>query len=404
VASLLLQQALSGGGVPAVIDLARRHRGPIVEPAGDPETRAVTFVFQDRTGVAERVCLSCPALPEGFDLLCPLGSAAFAGTYRIDAAARVKYRFFPNPPAGAGRSTMRALAWEPSAARVDYFNPRLDVMTVPELGLRVFESVLSMPDARPTPWSERRPDVPNGSVSELTVRSDVLRNDRPVSVYRPPGHDAASGPLPLVVLLDGHHGWWRTSDLFDNLLADGAAAPFLGVTVGGRGLTQRPRELAGNPLFVRFVAHELLPLLASRYALPAGDHVVAGFSLGAVGAAYLALQEPRRFSRLIAVSGGFHLTARTRLFGRAAPASAPPWLVEEYERSAGPLPRRVYLAAGSYEARREADLLGQSTRLAGALRERGVDVRLDGGPTDHDTISARAYLAEGIAWMLGPPR
>jgi enterochelin esterase-like enzyme len=382
-----------------VIELARRHRGPIIEPDDDTAMRRVTFVFQDTTGDATRAGLLCPAIPDGFALLRPLGDRVFAGGFRIPVDARVGYRFCPDPPLVTGEQTVRALRESPAASRVDRLNPLMDVISIPELNLRTFESVLAMPAAPPAASSNQRPGPAAGTVEELSVPSDLLRGERPVTVYRPAGH-ADAGGLPLVLLLDAQHTWWRAPALFDGLLAEGAAPPFLGVTVGSRRFSARLRDLAGNPAFAGFVVEELLPLLRSRYGLPDGDHVVAGFSAGALGAAYLALREPRRFPRLVAISGGFHLTKRSSLLGPQPPAGGVPWLVDDYERATSPLPRRAYLAAGRYEAGGELGVAAQTARLGEILRARGTDVRVEITASDHNTISARAHLAAALSWLL----
>jgi enterochelin esterase-like enzyme len=386
----------------AFIELARRYRGPLIEPTDDPATCRVTFVYIDTSRRAERVGLLCPALPHGFALLQALGDHTYAGSFPIPVDARVKYGFCPDPPAAITERVLRELRESPAAARVDTFNPLLDVVSVPELGLRMFESVLAMPAAPAAAATRRRQGTATGAVDELVVHSDALRGERTVTVYRPPSHETDGKRLPLVLLLDGQQDWWQTPALFHDLLTSGTSDQFLGVAVGSRRFTSRLRDLAGNPDFVRFVVDELLPLLASRYGLPDDDHVVAGFSAGGLGASYLALREPRRFSRLIVISGGFHLTIRSRMLGPQVGRGDRPWLVDEYERSTAPPPGRAYLAAGQYEASGDLDVPGQTARLAQILRQRGADVRLEISPTDHNTITARIHLARGIAWLLSP--
>jgi enterochelin esterase-like enzyme len=377
-----------------LIALARARRGPIVEPTDDPAVCDVTFVFADSARSAAAAALLCPAVDGGLAPLQPVGDHVFAGTFPFPAGARVKYRFVPDPDAGAGEAGLLALRESAAAARADTLNAQLDVVSIPELGLRMFESVLSLPGAAPGAPVRRPAGVAAGAVEALSVPSEALRGERPVTLWRPAGLGADR--LPVVLLLDGQLDWWRAPVLFDVLRA-GGAAPFLGVAVGTRRFTARLRDLGGNPAFVRFVADELLPLLASRHGAAEAGHVAAGFSAGALGAAHLALAEPRRFPRLLAISGGYHLTTRTRTMGPLLPSEGTPWLVEEYERAAGPVPERAYLAAGTYEPAWE-----QTTRLAEALRARDTDVRLEVGPTDHDTITARAHLLAGLEWLLSP--
>jgi enterochelin esterase-like enzyme len=397
--SATIERALVAGGVQAVAALARERRGPIVEPAGDPATYEVTFVFADRARRVGSAGLFCPALPGGFGLLRPLGDHLFAGTWQMPRGARVKYHFCPDPPPAPDAGALFDLEHAPSARRVDPFNPHIDVVSIPELRLRIVESVLALPGARPGP-AGRRADVPAGTVATETIRSDALGADRRVSIYRPHGYRLDAGPYPLVVLLDGQQEWWRAPALFDSLIADGASVPFVAALVGIGRFSARLRELAGSPDHVRFVALELLPWLRTRCAIAAAGHVVAGFSAAALGAAYVALQEPERFARLVAVSGAFDLTTRSDPL-RPSGGSAP-WLVGEYER-AERLPRTVFLAAGAFEGPGEPSILVQSAMLAEVSRRRGVAVRFVSAPTGHDTVSARAHLGDGLAWTLGAP-
>jgi enterochelin esterase-like enzyme len=385
------------GAAGAAVELARRHRGPIVQATEDPRAYDVTFVFVDRTGTAERAVVFCPALPGGFAAMRRLGSRVFTGTFRLPAGTRVKYHFCPDPPAEMDAEAAFALEHDPSRRRIDYLNPVIDLVTVPELRLRLFESMLELPGGRPASWSRPRAGVRRGTVETATVASAVLGAGRRVSVYLPPSDRPGAERHPLVLLVDGQHDWWKAEVLFDNLLADGAVPPFVAVLLGAGRFTGRLRELAGNPDHVRFVTAELLPWLYSRCALTEGGHVVAGFSAGALGAAYLALCEPLLFARVVAVSGTFQLTQR---MDPLRPVGGSPWLLERYDR-AGALPRSFYLAAGAFETSGEPDIRAQNEAFAAILRRRGVDVRFDTGPTGHDTHSARAHLADGLAWTLG---
>lgn len=382
----LVARALADGGAEEVVGLARRHRGPIVEATADRDTYAVTFVFADHRAEAGAAAVVCPALPGGAAWLRPLGGHVFAGTQRLPRGARATYHFHADP------ASLDGLAHVPAGRRLDRCNPATDRMAIPELRLLLVESVLTLPGAAPAPWSEPRAGVAAGAVVTETIRGEVLGGDRRVTVYQPPGPTA--GALPLVVLLDGQHAWWRAPVVFDNLIAGGAAVPFLAVLVGVGRFSARLRELAGSPRHVRFLAGELLPWLRSRWPVAREGHVLAGFSAGAVAAAYAALAAPDLFPRLIALSGSYHLTTRS---DPLHPAGGAPWLVAEYGR-AHRLPARAYLAAGRFEP----DAHRQTAALADVLLRRGVSSRFDSVPAGHDAFTARAGLADGLAWMLGP--
>ncbi|KAA2265801.1 hypothetical protein F0L68_04385 [Solihabitans fulvus] len=389
-----VRAALAAGGPAAVLGLAREARGPIVEPTGDPDRFEVSFVYADRRGPG-RAGLFCPALPGGYLLLARLGAGLFAGTVTLPRAARVKYHFCPDPPEALDAEALFALAHSPTARRIDYLNPAVDQVRIRGLRLRMLESLLSLPGAPAAPPTAARPGVPAGRVEQFTIHSAALGRRKDVLVYLPPGYTECRGPWDVVLLLEGNEEW-RATAFLDNLMATGRFAPFLAVLFADRGFTARLRDLANYAGHTRFVVDELWPLLAGRYAILDRPATVAGYSAGGLAAAALCLDEPDRFARLAVVSGALHLVPGTD-FRRARPDTR---LLERYA-GAAVTPERVYLAAGQYEDAWEHTILEQTTELAAILRERGGAVRFDTGPTGHDTVSARAYLADALAWLLG---
>lgn len=395
-----VRRVLAEGGPAAVGDLARRHRGPIIEPAAAPEAAGyqVTFVFTDRRGTVRAAGLFCPALRGGFARLEPLGESTFAATFPLPAGVRVKYHFCPDPPDELSDDDLYALARAPQARRIDYYNPHVDQVHIPSLRLRILDSLLTLPGAPAGPAVPAPKDAPVGTVEELTIGSAALGHEKRVSLYRPPAYRPAQ-PYPMVLLLESNREW-RGAEIFDALLATGRIRPFLGVLVsGGRHYTSWLRDLSGGPALTRFAVDELLPRLAADGVTADHGCAVAGFSAGALAAAALCADQPDRFPLLLAVSGVLNLSALMEVT-RPATGRAP--LLDRYERAAD-LPRRVYLAAGRYEETPEQPVYSQTSALAGILRRRGVDVRFDGGLTDHEAYSARAYLAGGLSWLLGPP-
>ncbi len=386
-----MMAAFEHGGADAVQALARRSEGPILEPADDPARLLVTFVLVDAQ--ATRTVVLCAALPERCALLERLGdSDTFVATFELPRTALVGYSFVADPSDALASADPEAVVQALSAGRRDPFNPRVSADSVPEIRLTHPHSVLALPDAPPAPPH----GVPTGSAEEWAVRSEVLANTRTVRVYRP----VASDRYQLVLLLGGAEDWWAAEAAFDAMLA-GGAEPFLGAIVGTRGFMSRHRELSGNDAFVRFAVEELLPFLSARYPLRDDGHVVAGASIGAVGAAHLALREPERFAAAAAVSGPFQATpTASPLPWKAERSDARP-VLDAYERHDGPLPARVYLSAGRYETYEHMNVLGDTERLAAILARKGVEVRFDSGDTAHETLALRSYLTRGIGWLLG---
>ncbi|MFI6599998.1 alpha/beta hydrolase-fold protein [Nonomuraea sp. NPDC050536] len=149
------------------------------------------------------------------------------------------------------------------------------------------------------------------------VHSEALGNARDVFVYLPPGHDAAAGPYPVVVLHDGQHVFaaaglepsWRLDETLDDLIGRGLLPPLVAVGVSNAG-DQRgaeyshevayPRDPGAEPrgtLYERFLVEELLPLIRGRYAVTADPAATAvmGSSMGGLVSYHLAFRRPDVF-------------------------------------------------------------------------------------------------------------
>lgn len=387
-----IRALLAAGDGPSVLDLARSCRGPVVAPTDDPETFEVMFVFADPRRPPRRVGVFCPAIPGGFMLLSPLGGDVFAGTVGMPRGTRVKYHFCPDPPAELDETTLFHLARSPRARRMDRLNPHFDEIRIRGMRDRVLDSLLTLPGAPVAPPLE--PVAAPGEVETLTVYSRTLGEERTCRLYHPPGYRRDRGPYPLVLMPESNHEWHRLSFL-DHLVGSGRMPGCVVVVLEGRRFSGRFQVPLGDPAHTRFIVDELLPMVSSGSAVSA-PRIVAGFSAGAVVAASLCLDEPELFRDLVAISGGWHLYPGASML---RPEKTGSWMLERY-RDASTLPRRAFLSAGAFEDTWQSSIYPQTAALAALLAGRGVDVRLRTGPTGHDTVSARTYLAEGLTWLL----
>lgn len=373
----------------AVALLARQHRGPIVEPDDVPHWFRVTFVFV--SSGTEPAGLVCPALPDGLMEMEPVGDATFVATLRLPAGTRVTYHFCPSlPPAGPQRDPF-AVVHSLANRRIDPYNPRYDQIRIPSLRTRIIDSVLELPGAGPA-LPRHRGTLLHGEAMTTELAGAELGHEKRVIVYRPA---SVSARCPVVLLLESADEWGEPAGFFDQLHASGAG-PFIGVSVGGGRFTARMRDL-GRPdgALARFVAGEVLPVAAKWAGMPVTGAIAAGFSAGALGALNLALQAPETFDRAALISGAFHLGERMDVLSRPVADGTMARLVA----AAPALPARVYLAAGRFEDQFGPGPCASTRELAGVLASRGATVRFDSGPTGHDTISARGYLASGLPWL-----
>ena len=95
-------------------------------------------------------------------------------------------------------------------------------------------------------------DVPHGSVTKTWYDSPTLQTKRRITVYTPAGYEKSSQEYPVLYLLHGAGGdeeaWMtlgRTSQILDNLIAQGKAKPMLVVMTNGNAWQQAaPGEAA----------------------------------------------------------------------------------------------------------------------------------------------------------------
>jgi enterochelin esterase-like enzyme len=223
-----------------------------------------------------------------------------------------------------------------------------------------------------------------GKVSERTLHSQLLKEDRKVSVYLPPG--ARRRGLPVLFMADGQ-ATVEFARVIEPLITSGLAAPFAIV-----GIHAPPSRISvGKPFDVardrrsqeylpdiapdsyarhmRFFLEEVVPWTAREYEFSSAreDRAVFGFSSGAAFAAAVAVQHPDVFANALPFSIGFP----------QLPA-----------RPTGVLPR-FHLIAGELEP----DFAANTRVVREILAGWGADVTFDVYMSGHDQLMWQSGLA-----------
>ena len=162
------------------------------------------------------------------------------------------------------------------------------------------------------------PPPPYELPERVTVKSQVLGEERSVLVRLPPGYAARAGErFPVLYMTDGDAHIQHTSGTV-SFLARNARMPEM--IVVGISNTDRTRDLTptrveqvpGNPnarfptsggadKFLKFIETELIPLVESKYRTQP-FRALAGHSLGGLFAVHTMLTRPELFNSYIAVS------------------------------------------------------------------------------------------------------
>ena len=161
-------------------------------------------------------------------------------------------------------------------------------------------------------------DVPHGTVSRMWYNSPTLGMDRRLTVYTPAGYETSGKRYPVFYLLHGMGGdeeaWialGRTSQILDNLIAQGKAKPMIVVMTNGNaaqeaapgesslGFTapsmQLPKTMEGSfetafPDVVKFVDQRFRTIKSKS------GRAIAGLSMGGYHSLHISKQYPDMFN------------------------------------------------------------------------------------------------------------
>ena len=264
-------------------------------------------------------------------------------------------------------------------------------------GWRVSENLVEVPADPPAVWQQA--DVPHGVVHHHHFRSDVLKTDREVFVYTPPGYGAEpEREYPVLYLLHGSgddaSAWTavgRAHFIADNLIAAGKIEPFVIVMPYGHG--QRPgvdkealqekrawyRE--NNAAVFADFFQSVIPLAEETYRLKTGPEntAIAGLSMGGGQALELGLNFPGRFGWVAGFSSGVpqNPEAASEQYGGLDPEAS--W-------------KRIWIACG-----RDDFLLDRNEFFHSWLNEKGIDHDYELTEGGHQWFVWRDYLESWLS-------
>jgi enterochelin esterase-like enzyme len=381
---------------------------PLVEPdPSDSRFTLCTFLWREVEPITNvRVHLSYRTLGStNYSMVRLKQTDLWYATVRLPAQSRLVYRILLNMPPGV----VPDMDSPPQVKRLYFANAQADPLNprrwFSELGKSCEDlSLLELPDAPPQNWIVPGPATPLGSVKRYPFQSNLLGDERYLSVYTPPAYSRHARPYGLLFVFDEQ--WYLsripTSTILDNLIAKGEIPPLVAVFVGNGPDDSRSRQLPCNSNFAAFMAEELLPWVRNEYNVTTepGFTIVAGSSYGGLAAAYLGLQCPGHFGNVLSQSGSFwwlppqQSTAVDQAFflpDRNYIAS----LVIQRPR----LQLCFFLSAGSGEidpTGKGRSILETNRHLRDVLLAKGYQVHYREVVGGHDFLNWRGTLADGL--------
>jgi len=363
-------------------------KAPLVESiAGNPRYRRVTFVWRGSNETTRVTMIR--GLP-GANLLKLMRRLADTDLwYRTEVhstEARFQYVFQINGPETLPMempAIMQAMQQNPP--RPDPLNPNQYAGS----------SYVELPDAPPQPWIKKQPDVPSGRTTEEKFKSQILKTERSLSIYTPPGYEQDGPRCWLMIAFDG--GSTMRDVTLDNLLASGKIPPLVVVGVKNISSQTRQRDLDCSDEFADFLANELVPWVRKTYRVHDDPvhTIVGGCSLGGKMAVYCGLKHSEVFGKVLSQSGTFLTAPRQESPTPLWEGEAPGLLAVKFVRSPR-LPLQFYLEAGRYETTLPFSPLLETRRLRDVLEAKGYYVAYSEFVGDHNEVCWRGSFADAI--------
>jgi enterochelin esterase family protein len=160
-------------------------------------------------------------------------------------------------------------------------------------------------------------EVPHGSVTRRWYNSPTLGMDRRITIYTPAGYETSKEKYPVFYLLHGAGGdeeaWialGRTSQILDNLIAQGKAKPMIVVmTNGNAGQKAAPGESERGMYKPSFMSEtrmdgdfeksfpDVIKFVESNYRVKTdkANRAIAGLSMGGFHSMHISKQYPDLF-------------------------------------------------------------------------------------------------------------
>jgi enterochelin esterase family protein len=270
--------------------------------------------------------------------------------------------------------------------------------------------MVELPGAPPQPWIVRHSETPAGKIDKHTIKSEILKNERNLSVYTPANYRADGPASALLVVFDegAYLNNVPTPVILDNLIAASKIPSVVAVLVANPSQETRNKELPPNPQFADFLAKELIPWVHAHYAVTSDPRltVVGGSSYGGIAATYAGLRHSEVFGNVLCQSGSFWWAPDHDGGPNMQATTETGWLAKEFIKSPK-LPLKFWMDAGVFEVDSRGTggaILEPSRHMRDVLLAKGYEVHYQQFASGHDYLNWRGTLADGLIALIGTSR
>jgi len=248
-------------------------------------------------------------------------------------------------------------------------------------------------------WTQPHPDARPGELTQITVRSRVLRRDCPVTVYLP-ARFRRTTTYPLLVVHDGGDflQYAAAKVVLDNLIHRLDVEETIVAFIHPR---DRLVEYANSTAHARFVTNELVPSLEAELPLVGqrSGRCLLGSSFGAVASLSTANRSPDTYGSLVLMSGSFVFTDIPTDHGGGPAFDPVVKFVNRYRARPRRVADRVFMSCGVYEP-----LIVPNRSMVLTMREAGMDVRFVEARDGHSWENWRDRLRDALSFVYPGPQ
>jgi enterochelin esterase-like enzyme len=243
-------------------------------------------------------------------------------------------------------------------------------------------SELIMPGYRPGEYSTGMPSVLPGSVTDTVIQSRVMKEERNIRIYLPPGYSGSQDRYPVCYFHDGIEFFNLTAagNILDNLISGKRIRPVIAVFIEP---VHRDEEYSGirQDDYSRFVTEELSSFIDATYRTEANPEGRAQFGISNGGniSLWIAASHPENCGKVAAFSSNVEKSVMKA--------------IKKSECNN----QKVYLDLGAYDI---PALLPMVRNLKDLLTEKGCSLSYHEYPEGHNWAFWQKYLPDALIFFF----
>lgn len=388
-----LEEQINNGNNKALNDFwkyVKKVGTPLIEDIeGENKYSLVTLIYREKEKLDNVVLIP----PVGMRKLenCKMqkvqGTDLWYIAYKVENDIRFSYQFSPNDPLNND--------WERrwKLVKDDEFNHNKLNFDGKISGKYRKVPYVVLEKAKKHIWIKEDITSPKGKIENFVLYSNILNEERKISIYTPSEYNESNEPYGVLVLNDGFEyiNILSAQNVLDNLIAKKQIPPIIAVFV--HATKDRAENLKCNDDFSAFLACEVMDYLKDRFNVSNNPekNIIGGYSLGGLAASYTALKYSNKFGNVLSQSGSYwYKRDKYNLKDKL-------WIEDEFGKFKK-LSINFYINVGVIEPK--ISMIDTNIKFSESLQKLGYKVKFETFGSGHDYLCWGETLAYGLKYLL----